>query len=60
VLNGMKEKIPGSEGGVIAITKDGQLGYQWISKQMAWAYVKKSEMTIHFGVNRGEDFIQPF
>ncbi len=60
VLNGMSSKIPDADGGAIAITKDGTIGFNWNSEQMGWAYVKKSEMTIHYGVNRGEDFTQPF
>lgn len=60
VLTGMESKIPKAEGGVIAITKDGNVGFNWNSDQLARAYVKKNEMTIHYGVNRGEDFTQPF
>lgn len=60
VLNGMSSKIPNADGGAIAITKDGIIGFNWNSEQMGWAYVKKSEMSIHYGVNRGDDFTQPF
>lgn len=60
VLNGMTEKVSGSEGGCIVIHKSGQLGFNWNSEQMAWSYVKGSEAIIHYGVNRGEDFTEHF
>ncbi|ODM89428.1 Isoaspartyl peptidase/L-asparaginase [Orchesella cincta] len=53
VLNGMTEKIPGASGGCIAITKDGEIGFQWNSEHLAWAYVKGTERVIHYGVERG-------
>ncbi|CAL8139216.1 unnamed protein product [Orchesella dallaii] len=60
VLNGMTNKIPGTSGGCIAITKDGEIGFQWNSEHLAWAYVKGSNMTIHYGVEKGEDQTTPF
>jgi hypothetical protein len=53
----MAERIPDADGGVIAISKDGDIGFGWNSEQMAWAYSKGVD--IHFGVNRGEDFVEP-
>jgi len=58
VLNAMSEKIPETDGGAIAITKDGTIGFEWNSKQMAWAYAKNS--VVHYGVEKGEDISIPF
>lgn len=57
VLKGMADRIPDADGGVIAITKNGDVGYAWNSEQMAWAYTKGVD--IHYGVERGEELIEP-
>jgi hypothetical protein len=36
--------------------RKGEIGISWNSKQMAWAYGK--EGSLHFGINKGEDFIE--
>lgn len=44
----------GGDGGVVAIDKDGNVGIAFSSEQMSWAYQK--EKTVHYGINRGDDF----
>jgi len=46
----------GGEGGVIAIDKYGQLGIEWNSEMMAWAYGREGEL--HYGIERGDDFVE--
>jgi len=53
----MTEKIPDADGGAIAITKQGEVGFQFNSHRMAWAYAKNDEL--HFGIEHGEDNIEP-
>jgi hypothetical protein len=53
----MAARIPESDGGAIAISKSGNVGFGWNSEQMAWAYSRGVD--IHYGVNRGEDLIEP-
>ena len=38
------------------VTRLGEIGIFWNSKQMAWAYGR--EGTIHYGINKGDDFIE--
>jgi len=54
-LDYMKSRV-GGEGGLIAVDKQGDIGIQWNSQQMAWAYAKAG--LIHYGLNRGEDFVE--
>ena len=51
----MRERV-GGEGGVIAIDKYGQLGIEWNSEMMAWAYGREGEL--HYGIERGDDFVE--
>jgi isoaspartyl peptidase/L-asparaginase-like protein (Ntn-hydrolase superfamily) len=43
------------DGGVIGIDKNGNIAKAFSSPQMSWAY-QKSDRSIHYGVNPGEDF----
>jgi len=54
-LDYMADRV-GGEGGLIAIDRHGGVGIQWNSQQMAWAYAKAG--LIHYGLNRGEDFVE--
>ena len=51
----MARKV-GGEGGVISIDKFGQLGIQWNSELMAWAWGRES--SLHYGIERGDDFVE--
>ena len=44
----------GGDGGAVAISREGEVGVEWNSERMAWAYVR--EGVLHYGCNRGEDF----
>ncbi|XP_021955564.1 isoaspartyl peptidase/L-asparaginase isoform X2 [Folsomia candida] len=57
VLSGMASRIQDADGGAIAIGKNGDIGFEWNSEQMAWAYSKGVD--IHYGVDRGEDINVP-
>ena len=46
----------GGDGGVIAISPQGEVGIEWNSEQMSWAWGR--EGLLHYGVNRGEDFVE--
>jgi hypothetical protein len=62
VLSNMANRIKDADGGVIAIPKDGEIGFGWNSEQMAWAYYSSQEGSdgnIHYGVDRGEDLTAP-
>lgn len=54
-LSYMASKV-GGDGGVISIGASGEIGIGWNSNQMAWAYGREGEL--HFGVNKGEDFVE--
>ena len=54
-LEWMKRKV-GGHGGVISIDKFGQLGIEWNSEVMAWAWAR--EDTLHYGIERGDDFVE--
>ena len=55
VMEDMTAKV-GGDGGGVAISKDGEIGVEWNSERMGWAYAKEGK--IHSGVNRGEDFVE--
>ena len=54
-LEFMQRKV-GGEGGVIAVDKFGQLGIQWNSEVMGWAWGR--EGSLHYGIERGDDFVE--
>ena len=54
-LEFMKRKV-GGDGGVISIDKFGQLGIDWNSEVMAWAWGR--EGLLHYGIERGDDFVE--
>ena len=56
-LTFMASKIPDADGGVIGISRDGNVGFQFNSRRMAWAYGRGNEL--HYGIERGEDFVEP-
>ena len=51
----MANKV-GGDGGAISISASGEIGIGWNSNQMAWAYGR--EGSLHYGVNKGEDFVE--
>lgn len=52
-LDLMTDRVGGDGGGII-ITKDGDIGIEWNSFRMAWAFVRDG--ILHYGCNRGEHF----
>lgn len=50
-LKGMKQKLPNTAG-AITISKSGELGIDFTSNRMAWAYQIKDEL--HFGIEHGQ------
>lgn len=54
-LEVMRTRVGGS-GGVISVDRWGQLGIDWNSETMAWAWARSGE--IHYGINRGDDFVE--
>ena len=54
-LEYMKRKV-GGEGGVISVDKFGQLGIEWNSEVMGWAWGREGEL--HYGIQRGDDFVE--
>lgn len=46
----------GGDGGVIALSPNGNVGIGWNSNQMSWAYGREGQL--HYGVNPGEDFVE--
>ena len=54
-LSFMKTKV-GGNGGVIAIDRQGQVGIDWNSEMMAWAWGRHGEL--HYGIQRGEEFVE--
>jgi len=59
VLTKMTEKIPNADGGVIGISKDGTVGFNWNSEQMAWAYIQTD--VIHAGIQKtGMNYTEPW
>ncbi|ODM95470.1 putative isoaspartyl peptidase/L-asparaginase [Orchesella cincta] len=59
-LNFMTSRIPEGDGGAIVITKNGEVGYNFNSNKMAWAYIKGDENVIHYGIEKGDDFTVPY
>ena len=51
----MKTKV-GGNGGVIAIDRKGQVGIDWNSEMMAWAWGRHEEL--HYGIQRGEEYVE--
>ena len=51
----MRRKV-GGEGGVISVDKFGQLGIQWNSEVMGWAWGRGD--FLHYGIERGDDFVE--
>lgn len=44
----------GSTAGAISISKNGDIGYDFTTKMMPWAYIKEGRM--HVGMQQGQDF----
>lgn len=57
-LEYMTSKIPEGDGGAIVITSLGEIGYNFNSKTMSWAYIKQGEDVLHFGIEKGDDFTE--
>lgn len=56
-LQYMEERV-GGLGGMIGITKGGDVGVGLSMKAMSYAYIKLSEDKLHWGVEKGEDFLE--
>ena len=41
---------------IVSSVRWGGVGVQWNSQQMAWALGREGQ--IHYGINRGEDFVE--
>lgn len=52
-LNFMEQRV-GGDGGAILVTSSGDIGIEWNSKRMGWAYGRDGRL--HSGCNRHEDF----
>ncbi|CAL8088831.1 unnamed protein product [Orchesella dallaii] len=59
-LEFMTSRIPEGDGGAIVLTKDGEVGFNFNSNQMSWAYIKQDENVIHYGIEKGDDFTVPY
>ncbi|XP_037938419.1 probable isoaspartyl peptidase/L-asparaginase GA20639 [Teleopsis dalmanni] len=57
VLSDMKKRVLGGCG-AITIDAKGNVGIDWNSKRMGWAYVRDGSM--HYGINHGEVLTEPF
>lgn len=55
-LEYMTSKMPEGDGGAIVITKSGEIGYDFNSPQMAWAYIREDDDKLHYGIEKGDDF----
>lgn len=42
--------------GAITVDRNGEPGFYWTSKKMAWAYQRNG--TIHSGIRLGENFVE--
>lgn len=51
----MTSRIPEGDGGAILITNTGQIGYDFNSREMAWAYIQDG-VTLHYGIAKGDHF----
>lgn len=54
-LEFMEQRV-GGNGGAIAVDKFGQIGIEWNSEMMAWAWGRSGKL--HYGIHRGEDFVE--
>jgi len=43
-------------GGVIGLSKDGDIGIAFTSNRMAWSYQRGNEL--HYGIQRNDDFVK--
>lgn len=50
----MANRVKG-HGGVVTVSKDGDIGKHFTTERMAWAWIKAGKL--HYGLNCGEDFI---
>lgn len=53
-LQKMADRVKG-HGGVVTVSKDGDIGKHFTTERMAWAWIKAGKL--HYGLNCGEDFI---
>lgn len=53
-LQKMADRVKG-HGGVVTVSKDGDIGKHFTTERMAWAWIKAGKL--HYGLNSGEDFI---
>lgn len=51
----MEKRVNGF-GGCITVTKKGDIGVQFSTPRMPWAYV--IDNVIHFGINPGEHYVE--
>ena len=60
----MASIIPEADGGVIVISKTGEVGYAWNSNRMAWAFTNTtsadSNQLVYFGIDHGIVLGEPF
>ena len=54
-LDWMEERV-GGNGGVIAIDHEGQVGLDWNSDVMAWAWARDG--WLHYGIYKDDDFVE--
>ncbi|XP_062595489.1 isoaspartyl peptidase/L-asparaginase-like [Saccostrea cucullata] len=54
-LQKMNRRVQGS-GGVVAVSKGGDIGKHFTTERMAWAWIKAGKL--HYGLNSGEDFVE--
>lgn len=55
VLYGLEQRLADGNG-AISLDKDGNVGIDFNSERMAWAYRKAG--VVHSGINHGDDFIE--
>ena len=62
-LDDMTSRV-GGDGGAIAIDANGRITIGFNSRRMSWAYAIVRENSkafeVHYGCNRGEDFVKEF
>ena len=51
----MKNRINGY-GGAICVTKDGQVGAEFSTEMMSWAYIKDDQL--HYGINKNQHEVE--
>ncbi|ELU08852.1 hypothetical protein CAPTEDRAFT_206039 [Capitella teleta] len=54
-LISMQRRVQGN-GGIIAVSHNGQVGVHFTTERMPWAYISQNEM--HSGINPGDHFIE--